>query len=329
MAVKRGAAAGAPPRSAPRSAANRIAGVSLTSADADALAGFYEALGFTRGGVELRGGPAFARLTGLPGAEARVILLRLGRERLELVSFAQPGQPYPRERASNDPWFQHFAIVVASMEAAYARLRDCAGWTPITRSAPQRLPERSGGVAAFKFRDPEGHPLELLEFPRDHLPPVWGARLDERRQRGPAPFLGIDHSAIVVASSSRSIEFYARLGFARAGGSFNQGTEQAALDDLSRPEVEVTALAPPAPPPHLELLCYRAPPAREAARTASEPPAPERPSRLVSPPAPLASNDIAATRLLLEVDGAPEADITAGTVIHDPDGHALVLTHPA
>lgn len=329
MAVKRGAAAGAASGSTTGSAATRISGVSLTSADADALAAFYEALGFTRGGVELRGGPAFARLTSLPGAEARVILLTLGRERLELVSFAEAGRPYPRERASNDPWFQHFAIVVASMEAAYARLRDCAGWTPITRSAPQRLPERSGGVAAFKFRDPEGHPLELLEFPEDRLPPVWRARLDEQRRGVPTPFLGIDHSAIVVASSSRSIEFYARLGFAHAGGSFNQGAEQAALDDLSQPEVEVTALAPSAPPPHLELLCYRAPPVREAAREASESSAPERPLRLESSPLPLASNDIAATRLLLEVDGVREADITAGTMVHDPDGHAWMLTSPA
>lgn len=300
-------------------AAGRIAAVSLTCADASALAEFYVTLGFQRSGVELRGGPAFARLMLLPRAEARVILLRLGAEWLELVSFAQPGRPYPGGGSSNDPWFQHFAIVVASMEDALARLNDRTGWTPITRPAPQRLPASSGGVTAFKFRDPEGHPLELLEFPQDRMPPVWRARREAlptwrgastRPSAAPSPFLGIDHSAIVVASTARSLEFYERrLGFERTGASINRGPEQARLDGLAEPEIEVTALAAPVPrPPHLELLCYRAPPSRAAFA------------------GPLASHDIAATRLALDVEQwEPTDGALCGALIHDPDGHALLL----
>lgn len=315
----------------PRSTARCIAGLGLTSADAEALAEFYLALGFERVGLELRGGPAFAHLSHLPHAQARVVLLRLGEERLELATFERAGRPYPPDGASNDPWFQHFAIVVASMDAAYARLRRLSGWTPITQPAPQRLPESSGGVTAFKFRDPEGHPLELLEFPPDRMPPLWRARREGRREPQGASalasprestrgFLGIDHSAIVVASTSRSVEFYERrLGFVRMGGSLNRGAEQAHLDDLPEPEVEVTALAAAASlPPHLELLCYRAPRGRSAL------------------PAPLESCDIAATRLLIDLDagGAPSAaaacapgrlEALCGALRHDPDGHPLLL----
>ncbi|MGH8258505.1 MAG: VOC family protein [Steroidobacteraceae bacterium] len=284
--------------------AGRIAGISLTSADADALAEFYVAVGFARAGVEVRGGPAFANLLRLPHAEARAVLLTLGQERLELVTFAGTGRPYPRKRASNDPWFQHFAIVVSSMDDAYRHLCACAGWTPITQPGPQRLPASSGGVAAFKFRDPEGHPLELLEFPQERKPPAWRAR------EAPTPFLGIDHSAVVVASSSRSIDFYAgQLGFTCTGGSRNRGIEQALLDGLEQPEVEVTALAAAPMPPHLELLCYRTP----AACAPAGLPAPD---------------DVAATRLLVETAGSG-SDGSGAALIHDPDGHALVLTPAA
>lgn len=330
-------------------AVRRIAGLSLTSADADALAEFYLALGFERVGVELRGGPGFARLMRLERADARAVLLRLGAEWLELVTFARGGQAYPRERASNDPWFQHFAIVVASMEEAYARLGRCAGWTAITHPEPQRLPESSGGVVAFKFRDPEGHPLELLEFPPDRTPAVWRARREAWPSRrgasgprvaAPGPFLGIDHSAIVVASTERSMAFYCeRLGFLRTGGSLNRGPEQARLDSLPDPEVEVTSLGAAEPqPPHLELLCYRAP-ARlgtarfgaPASRAASAAPAQSSNANAGLPQRsePLASHDVAATRLLLEAErppaasGAGELDMAWGALIHDPDGHAL------
>lgn len=294
----------------------RIAGVSLTSADADALAEFYVALGFERAGIELRGGPAFAHLAQLPDADARVVLLRLGEVWLELASYTRRGRPYPSGAASNDPWFQHFAIVVANMQAAYARLTRLQGWAPITRPAPQRLPESSGGIIAFKFRDPEGHPLEFLEFPGDRMPALWSARA-----RPGGPFLGIDHSAMVVASTERSVDFYARrFAFMRIGGSRNRGAEQARLDGLSEPDVEVTALGSGAPqPPHLELLCYRSPAAP------------------ATPTAALGSSDIAATRLLIEIDEPSRMRIALGTddvapstalygaLMHDPDGHALRL----
>ncbi|WP_431267079.1 VOC family protein [Dankookia sp. P2] len=237
----------------------RIARVSFTTAEPAACSTFFrEALGFEETGIEERVDAAFGRLMGLPGARAQVRLLRLGSQEIELVAFAEKGRPYPPGSTSSDPWFQHVAIVVSDMGAAYRRLMAWPGWTPISTSGPQSLPDSSGGVTAFKFRDPEGHPLELIEFPPARTPKIWQA------PRGADPCLGLDHSAIVVSSTAASVAFYQRLGFINAGRSCNHGIEQARLDAIPGAKVEVTRLHTAAmdAPPQLELLCYRVSSAR-------------------------------------------------------------------
>jgi catechol 2,3-dioxygenase-like lactoylglutathione lyase family enzyme len=303
----------------------RISRISFTTADVDRLGSFYrQAFGFEAMETENHGGTSFARLTGVEGAQARALLLRLGEETIELLAFTRPGAPYAADIGCDDPRFQHIAIVVADMQAAYLRLCECGGWTAITRPAPQRLPASSGAVTAFKFRDPEGHPLELLAFPPDNVPPRWR---EAPHRHGPC--LGIDHSAIVVSGTAPSIAFYQQLlGFSVVGGSLNRGREQEQLDAVPGAVIEVTALDPGAGnPPHLALLCYRSPGLPRGA------------------PAALRSNDIAATRLTLEVDDVAALEhrlaaahvrfISTGTVvlrdnrpallIRDPDGHALLL----
>jgi catechol 2,3-dioxygenase-like lactoylglutathione lyase family enzyme len=216
--------------------------------------------------------------------------------------------------------FQHFAIVVSDMAAAYATLSAQKGWHPISMAGPQVLPASSGGVAAFKFQDPEGHPLELLAFPSNAAPEIW----EKSRANG---CLGIDHSAISLADTSRSASFYRRLGLQRSGGSSNTGPEQDRLDNVKDAFVEVTALAPPEPTPHVELLCYRGPS-----------------NRHIAPPD---INTVAATQLVLTVEStsalntlcAQNADAlysgpiafedgVARAIIRDPDGHLLCLEAP-
>lgn len=154
----------------------RIARVSFTTDEPAACSAFFrEALGFEETGIEERADADFGRLMGLPGARAQVRLLRLGRQEVELVAFAEKGRPYPPGSTSADRWFQHIAIVVSDMRAAYSRLAARSGWTPISTAGPQLLPESSGGVTAFKFRDLEGHPLELIEFPPAGTPKPWQA----------------------------------------------------------------------------------------------------------------------------------------------------------
>lgn len=184
---------------------------------------------------------------------AHEIVLALGAERL-MLTLRHPATPRPSPVAGPDLRFQHVAIVASDMDAAFARLQRLAP-VAISRGGPQQLPAASGGVRAFKFRDADGHPVELIEFPPGQGAPRWH---DGRRDA--APTLGIDHAAISVADVDRSIAFYRSLGLRIASRQLNRGAEQARLDGLETAEVDVVALVPAQPDsPHLELLAYRTP----------------------------------------------------------------------
>jgi catechol 2,3-dioxygenase-like lactoylglutathione lyase family enzyme len=285
-------------------AVTRVLRVSLTTAHLDRLAAFYhEAFGCQRLGTHSLSGAQFEALMGVGGG-AQCLTLGLGQQRIELLQFADAGRPYPQHAASSDLFFQHFAIVVSDMDRALEQLARVPGWNPISMPGPQHLPARSGGVTAYKFRDPDGHPLELLAFAPGQGPAAWQPRPND------ALCLGIDHSAISVADSARSVRFYQALGLAVTARSLNLGPEQALLDDVAQPQVEVTALSLPGGGPHLELLCYRT----QAGVAA----------------APWHNNDVAATRLVLQTT-AQAADADAGSLermLRDPDGHHLMLVPP-
>lgn len=283
----------------PKLEATRLARFGLTTADADRLAAFYEtAIGCRRVATDRRDGGPFAHLMGVQGG-ASGVTLALGDQTLELLQFDQPGRPYPGMTAADELVFQHFAIVVSDMAAAWERLRSVTGWTAISLAGPRVLPEASGGVTAFKFRDPEGHPLELLAFPPAAVPMAW-------RSAGPGQvFQGIDHSAISVSDTSASTAFYEGLGFRVRARTLNSGPEQSQLDAVEGATVEVVALALLQETPHLELLGYRG----DARR---------RPLRL-------RSNDVAATRLYLQESGRRSLANPPARRLEDPDGHHLIV----
>jgi catechol 2,3-dioxygenase-like lactoylglutathione lyase family enzyme len=296
----------------------QLSRIELVCRDPKKLADFYQAaFGFVETGEFSFTGPAFANSIGFPDAAAAGTALRLGQQDIDLVAIQPAGKPYPCDIAGWNPLFQHIAIVVADMATAYARLSAVQGWSAISTDGPQVLPPSSGGVRAFKFRDPDGHPLELIDFIRGSVPVEW-------QQKSGTGCLGIDHSAISVSDSAASIAFYRRLGLHRVAGSLNVGPEQAKLDDIAGAVVEVTALAPlgQRTGPHLELLCYRG----DFESRASE----QRP------------NDATATRLVFAADntgiltalcaqndealvsGPVEfADGTSRALLRDPDGHLI------
>src|SRR6516225_837677 len=191
-------------------------------------------------------------LFGLPAGPVDVLTMQLGDQRVEFTQFARPGRPYPPDSQSADLWFQHFAIVVSDMDAAYARVR-AAGVQPISLNGPETLPERNGGVCAFKFRDPDGHPLELLWFPPGQGRAFWHGRT--------GLFLGIDHSAIAVSSTEKSLAFYqGLLGLHTANAVTNEGETQERLDGTAGAIVRITGLQTAAPEgPGIELLNYEKP----------------------------------------------------------------------
>jgi catechol 2,3-dioxygenase-like lactoylglutathione lyase family enzyme len=301
----------------------RLLRVGLTVADLPRAAAFYrDALGFEPAGEPREAGPDYTAALGLPDTRATVLRMRLGTQEIELAAFTPPGRPYPEGSTSADLWFQHFAIVVGDMAAAHARVLAYggaagSGATAITEGGPQRLPASSGGVTAWKFRDPEGHPLELIAFPPGGGPEIW------REIPRDALTVGIDHSAISVADAGRSAAFYEGvLGLDLASKGVNRGAEQERLDAVRGAVVDVVALAPPdAATPHIELLGYREPRGR-----------PVLPDLRVS--------DIAATRLVFETDEIPALAKALGVegqlvgpgapylLGRDPDGHLLAFVEP-
>ena len=145
----------------------------LVTPDLPRLVAFYhEVLGFALEGAPQPISQAEMACLGVAGGATRQVL-SIGLQRVAIEQFEVAGQPYPLRSNAASLWFQHLALVVVDIAAAHARLRDVA---PISRHGPQQLPPASGGVKAFKFRDPDGHPLELLEFPAGKSPAAWRGR---------------------------------------------------------------------------------------------------------------------------------------------------------
>lgn len=236
------------------SLATAVDSVGITVGDMDRAVDWYSrVLTFQKVSDTEVAGDAYEHLYGVFGLRLRIVRMRLGEEFVELMQFLAPrGRPNPVDSRSNDRWFQHVAIIVSDMDRAYARLREHK--VEHASSGPQVLPawnRNAGGIAAFYFRDPDGNTLEVLSFPPDK-----GARKWQAKDR---LFLGIDHTAIVVADTDASLRFYRdTLGLEVAGAAENYGTEQEHLNNVFGARLRITALKA-ARGPGVELLEYLAP----------------------------------------------------------------------
>ena len=240
---------------APAAGVQAVDSVSISVSDLERSVSFYrDVLGFTLVSEHEVAGDAYEHLYGVFGLRLRAARLRLGDEAIELTQFLAPrGRPLPADSHGNDRWFQHVAIIVSDMDRAYARLRELK--VEQASTGPQRLPDwnpNAGGIEAYYFRDPDGNFLELLEFP-----PGKGAAKWQRRDG--TLFLGVDHTATVVADTDASLAFYRdELGMRVAGTSENYGTEQEHLNNVFGARLRITALRA-AHGPGVELLEYLAP----------------------------------------------------------------------
>jgi len=232
-----------------------IASVNLTIADMERSLSFYiDVLGCKKICDREVAGVECDRLYGLPNVRLRVVQLQLGKETIELIEFLTPkGRPIPADSRSHDRWFQHLAIVVSDMSKAYQHLRQ--HWVPQTSPNPQTLPAWNpvaGDIQSFYFKDLDGHNLELIQFPPDKGDPKW-------QQATEALFLGIDHTAIVVADTAASRAFYCdQLGMQLQQESQNSGLEQERLSGVSDVNIQISSLKAPSGL-GLELLAYVAP----------------------------------------------------------------------
>jgi catechol 2,3-dioxygenase-like lactoylglutathione lyase family enzyme len=311
-----------------------VAGVGclgLTVSDLDRSVAFYtRVLAFEPVLEREVAGEPWEQLAGVFALRARTARLALGGECLELTEYLAPvGRPPPVDARSNDRWFQHVAIVVADMDRAYARLREAR--VEHASPGPQRLPDwnpNAGGIRAFYFKDPDRHVLEVIQFPAGKGDPRWQRAAPGRL------FLGIDHTAIVVADTEASLRFWRdRLGLRIAGESENWGAEQERLNAVFGARLRITTLRAAAGP-GVELLEYLAP------RDGRPYPADARPNDLVHWHTTLQVADAETAARALRAAGS--TFVSAGPVrlpdghlgfsraflARDPDGHAVQLAAP-
>ena len=316
--------------SAAESLVRAVGPIGITVGDMDRSVDFYSrVLGFEPVSDVEVWGPEYERLQGVFGLRMRVVGMRLGREQIELTEYLAPrGRPVPADSRSHDRWFQHIAIVVGDMDRAYAWLRRHK--VEHASPAPQRLPDdnpAAGGIRAFYFKDPDGHALEAIWFPPGKGDPHW-------QQPSDRLFLGIDHTAIVVADTDRSLACYRdALGLRVAGESVNHGPEQERLNNVAGARLRITGLRAAAGP-GVELLEYLAP------RDGRPAPADARPNDLAHWQTSLAVADAEAVARALAggacaVQSAAEPAPRAGELgfaravrVADPDAHALQLRQP-
>lgn len=232
--------------------------VGFTVSDMDQAIDFYtRVLPFEKMSDVERTGTNFEHLSGVFGARVRIVGLKLGEEKIELTEYLTPqGRPIPVDSRSNDRWFQHIAIIVSDMDKAYAVLR--ANKVRHASTGPQTLPPyitAAAGIKAFYFKDPDGHVLEILSFPPDKGASKWHSKANSGKL-----FLGIDHTAIVVGNTETSLAFYRdKLGLTVAGTSDNFGPEQEHLNNVFGAKLHITGLKTADEGIAVEFLEYIAP----------------------------------------------------------------------
>ena len=311
-----------------RPLAAAIDSIDMTVSDMDRAVDFYSrVLSFKKVWDAEVAGESYENLEGVFGVRMRVVRMQLGDEFIELTEYLAPkGRCIKADARNNDRSFQHIAITVSDVDRAYAWLRQ--NKVEHASTGPQRLPDwnkNAAGIKAFYFKDPDGHPLEILEFPPDKGAEKWHRPSDKL-------FLGIDHTAIVVSDTEQSLHFYRDLlGMRIVGESENYGTEQEHLNNVFGAHLRITSLRASSGP-GVELLEYLSPrdgspfPVDEHANDVIH-----RQTVLVTKSADQAARDLSLAKVNFVSSGVianqkgDELGYSTAFIVRDPDGHAVEI----
>jgi catechol 2,3-dioxygenase-like lactoylglutathione lyase family enzyme len=213
---------------------------------------FYtNVLQFKHIGTEDFYGENHEQLFGKFGIHYKIAHLQLGDEYVDLIDYLTGGgRSIPETQQSNDLAFQHIAIVVKDMDAAFKTLQKHN--VEFVSTVPQTIPltnNAAAGIKAFYFHDIDNHNLELIYFPKGKGKAKW-------QNTGKEIFLGIDHTAIGISNTNKGLQYWVNnLSLEKKGESHNKGTEQAHLNFVKNAELQITGLAA-AEGPGVEFLEY-------------------------------------------------------------------------
>ena len=136
---------------------------SFTVSDAAAIAAWYcEMLDFTIVSVDTRPQDYSEKVTGIPGADLRIVYIKGGGYPIELVEYV--GAPGGRiDTATNNVGSAHIAYNVNDLNGMYEALSP-KGVRFVSAPVPVTQGPNTGGFVVY-IEDPDGNTLELIERP--------------------------------------------------------------------------------------------------------------------------------------------------------------------
>ena len=97
----------------------------------------------------------------------RIVMMELADKQIELIEYRPVGRDYPKDYKSNDLFGVHLSLETDNMKEDYQRLKE--NGVKIISQGPQTIPDSHpifAGTQVLYLQDPEGHPLELMQMPK-------------------------------------------------------------------------------------------------------------------------------------------------------------------